>query len=143
MGCSSHQSKGNTNSIAYVTTNVALEFPAGTTDIEKALLLEAAEIQVKEFELDWGTEVTYTKITLFRSETIPCADLPGVYAGCHHDNGVIHAIMGDRFHIPVIYHELVHHMIQGHDYNHQDPRWSAMWTPRQNAIANGIWANRS
>lgn len=145
ISCSSNSRKKKDNRpFVFVTPNIRLVFPIGTNDAEQELLREAVAIQVREFKLDWRLDVISppTDVVVFRSVNIPCGDNVGAFAGCHYNPaGPIHTIMGVRYNVPVIYHELVHHII--HDDNHADPRWDAMWTPRQNAIANGIWASRS
>jgi len=139
------RSRANPDLFADATPNVSLVFPEGTNAAERELLLEAVRIQVNEFEIDWGTAV-FPPVAVFltRDATIPCKPNEGEFIGCHYSPfGPIHAIMGDRYHVPVIYHELVHHMIENNDSDHSDPRWASMWEPRQTAIANGIWADRS
>jgi hypothetical protein len=144
LSCSHYSPrKADHRPVTLVSRNVWLVYPLDTNDVEQGYLLEAAKIQVNEFKLDWSLANIYpsTSIVVFRSKTISCDGKVG-FGGCHYDPwGPIHSIMGDRYHIPLIYHELVHHMIR--DNNHTDPRWTAMWNPRQEAIANGIWASRS
>lgn len=128
---------------ASVTSSVTLIFPRDTNEAEQNLLVEAARLQVKEFEFDWGSKVRPVQIYLFRGDSIPCGNLEGKYWGCHYSpKGPIHAIMGEYYEIPVVYHELVHHMIPGNDHNHLDPRWNTMWNIRQAIIIMWIQADR-
>lgn len=107
--------------VAIVNSTVSLQFPIGTNKAEQELLIEAAKMHTDAFIEDLGP-IDPIDVYLFRGESVPTTHT-GVILGVYHiPNGPIYAIMGRKYHIPALYHELAHHMIV-HDTEHKDSRW--------------------
>ncbi len=129
VSCGPKRSSAN-----WITSQVGpltMKYPLDTTVEEQKLLEEAAQIQLTQFTTDWGSESRPVTVYFFRGDTVKCG-LAGDAIGCHFGrNGPIDVIMGDYYEIPALYHELIHHNIEGNDHQHEDPRWETFWEPMQ------------
>ena len=125
--------------------NIVLYLPAGSSDQEVALLMEAAKVHTDRFEQDWGKPVRPLNIDVFKIDVLTkCGETNGTFSGCHYSpSGPVHVITGTLYEIPALYHEYVHHMISGNDSNHTDPRWQSFWDPINGSIVAGLRAERA
>ena len=125
---------------------VNLIMPRDIRKTERMLLVSAAKIHTKKFIAHWGG-LRPVNVYVFRGTSVPCGThrprTGFVTIGCHHGpNGPIHLIMGKSYELPALYHEYVHHMINGGDGKHKNPKWS-YWDKENENINKSIKRSRS
>lgn len=118
-------------------------FPKGIDKPDRDLVKESCRRQLHAFENNFGQKVTPVGVHLTLVEHFICGRHGHKATGCYYiGKGIMKIVAGKYFHAPAFYHELVHHMLPGHDPEHRDAGWIALWIPQYTKLIRKIIEER-
>jgi len=108
-----------------------------TSPRERALIVEAATLQIAFWKKDWGKPTLPVSVFVFRSNSVPCSgEIGEKFYGCYSPSTKRSwMIMGRMYELPALYHELCHRNLPTGS-GHKDSRWERLWRPRQWELNN-------
>lgn len=126
--------------------NMSIYMKYDVNEIETKLLLQSIRAQALIWRKTNKENIKPVDVYLFRERSIPCGKRKGRFSGVFHlRDQDIHVVMGSKYSVPSLYHELCHLYLHQTplmaDTEHKDPRWKK-WGQEQEALRQYIRRER-